>query len=97
VLIDSPALADGVADKITALMSPAWSYRLTRSPQVRLVWTSQEATGRELRYTRTTPARRGGPASRTVYWGCCRSRGRSSLSALARSGCVAWRIDRVGR
>ena len=51
VLIDSPALAEGVADKITALMSPAWSYRLIRSPSGKLIWICEDANGREIRFT----------------------------------------------
>jgi putative cardiolipin synthase len=50
VLIDSPALAESVAGKITALMSPAWSYRLVRSPDGKLIWLCEDTSGRELRF-----------------------------------------------
>jgi putative cardiolipin synthase len=51
VLIDSPELAESVATSLTALMRPAWSYRVTLSPTGKLQWMCEDADGNELHFT----------------------------------------------
>jgi putative cardiolipin synthase len=51
VLVESPALAEGVAERINELMLPTWSYRLVRSPSGKLLWFCEDANGQEIRFT----------------------------------------------
>ena len=49
VLIESPELAESVAQSITAMQSPLWSYRLELGPGNRLHWMGENANGAMVR------------------------------------------------
>jgi putative cardiolipin synthase len=50
VLIESPELAQSVAESITALQSPEWSYQLVLTPGGGLNWVCTDGAGKELRF-----------------------------------------------
>lgn len=51
VLIDSPVLAESVANSISSLMTPEWSYRLAVSPKGKLIWIGVNAAGSQMYFT----------------------------------------------
>ena len=50
VVIESPELAKSVANSITALTSPKWSYRVSLNSKGKLVWTAVDETGKTVEY-----------------------------------------------
>jgi len=52
VVIESPELAGSVAESISLLLSPAWSYQLVQSPTGGLNWVGEDESGKEIRFKR---------------------------------------------
>ena len=50
VLIHSPVLAGEVAESITTLCGPEWSYRVELTPDGKLTWIGVDADGQEIRF-----------------------------------------------